>query len=52
VYGAGVHGQAWVRYLLLEPALAFRLCLRRTDLIEHDGKLLATDVVFAHLQRG
>jgi hypothetical protein len=45
-------GQAWVRYLLLEPALAFRLRLRVSDQIEHDGKLLAARVVFAHLPVG
>jgi hypothetical protein len=45
-------GQAWVRYLLLEPSLAFRLRLRSTDLIEHDGKGLAARVVFAHLTVG
>lgn len=45
-------GQAWVRYLLLEPALAFRLRIRSSDQIEHDGKLLAARVVFAHLQIG
>ncbi|XGV99288.1 MAG: IS4 family transposase [Leptolyngbya sp. BL-A-14] len=45
-------GQAWVRYLLLEPALAFRLRIRGTDQIEHDGKVLAARVVFAHLQVG
>jgi hypothetical protein len=45
-------GQAWVRYLLLEPALAFRLRIRGSDQIEHDGKLLAARVVFAHLQIG
>jgi hypothetical protein len=45
-------GQAWVRYLLLEPALAFRLRLRVSDQIEHDGKLLAARVVFAHLRVG
>ncbi|MGI0484466.1 IS4 family transposase [Pantanalinema rosaneae CENA516] len=45
-------GQAWVRYLLLEPALAFRLRIRDTDQIEHDGKVLAARVVFAHLQVG
>lgn len=45
-------GPAWVRYLLLEPALAFRLRLRVSDQIEHDGKLLAARVVFAHLQVG
>lgn len=58
---AGVHylcadrefvGQAWVRYLLLEPALAFRLRIRASDQIEHDGKVLAARVVFAHLQPG
>ena len=45
-------GQAWVRYLLLEPALAFRLRIRSSDQIEHDGQLLAARVVFAHLQVG
>ncbi|QZZ18758.1 hypothetical protein J5X98_14955 [Leptothermofonsia sichuanensis E412] len=45
-------GQAWVRYLLLEPALAFRLRIRSSDQIEHDGKLLAARVVLAHLQPG
>ncbi|RMF64799.1 MAG: IS4 family transposase [Cyanobacteria bacterium J069] len=45
-------GQAWVRYLLLEPAVAFRLRIRGSDQIEHDGKVLAARVVFAHLQVG
>jgi hypothetical protein len=45
-------GQAWVRYLLLEPALAFRLRLRSRDQIEHEGKVLAARVVFAHLLPG
>jgi len=45
-------GQAWVRYLLLEPTLAFRLRIRGSDQIEHDGKVLAARVVFAHLQPG
>jgi hypothetical protein len=45
-------GQGWVRYLLLEPALAFRLRIRRSDPIEHDGKVLAARVVFAHLLPG
>jgi hypothetical protein len=45
-------GQAWVRYLLLEPALAFRLRIRGSDQLEHDGKRLAAQVVFAHLQVG
>jgi hypothetical protein len=41
-----------VRYLLLEPALAFRLRIRSSDPIEHDGKLLAARVIFAHLLPG
>lgn len=45
-------GQAWVRYLLLEPALAFRLRIRSSDQIEHDGKVLAARIVFAHLPVG
>ena len=45
-------GQAWVRYLLLVPTLAFRLRIRGTDLIEPDDKALAARVVFAHLQVG
>ena len=45
-------GQAWMRYLLLEPSLAFRLRIRLSDQIEHDGKVLAVRVVFAHLQVG
>ena len=45
-------GQAWVRYLLLEPALAFRLRIGSSDQIEHDGKRLAARVIFAHLQVG
>ncbi|HEY9826731.1 MAG TPA: IS4 family transposase [Stenomitos sp.] len=45
-------GQAWMRYLLLEPSLAFRLRIRSSDLIERDGKTLAARIVFAHLQIG
>jgi hypothetical protein len=45
-------GQAWVRYLLLEPALAFRLRIRSSDQLEHNGKRLAARVIFAHLQVG
>jgi hypothetical protein len=45
-------GKAWLRYLLLEPALAFCLRIRATDKIEHKGKDLATQVVFAHLAIG
>lgn len=45
-------GQAWMRYLLLEPALAFRLRIRSSDQIEHDGQHLAARVIFAALQPG
>jgi hypothetical protein len=45
-------GQAWVRYLLLEPLLAFCLRIRATDKIEHNGKVLAAKVLFAHLAIG
>jgi len=44
-------GQAWLRYLLLEPLLAFCLRIRATDKIEHNGKLLAAKVIFAHLAK-
>jgi Transposase DDE domain len=45
-------GQAWLRYLLLEPSMPFRLRIRATDKIEHNGTLLASKVMFAHLQVG
>jgi hypothetical protein len=45
-------GQAWLRYLLLEPSLPFRIRIRATDKIERSGKALAAQVVFAHLVRG
>jgi hypothetical protein len=45
-------GQVWLRYLRLEPALAFRLRIRASDNIEHNGRALAAKVVFAHLQVG
>jgi hypothetical protein len=45
-------GKAWLRYLLLEPSLAFRVRIRATDKIERDGKILAAKVVFAHLAIG
>jgi hypothetical protein len=45
-------GQGWLRYLPLEPALAFRLPIRASDNIEHNGHTLAAKVVFAHLQVG
>jgi hypothetical protein len=45
-------GQAWVRYLLLEPSLSFRIRIRPTDKIERHGKALAAKVVFAHLAIG
>jgi hypothetical protein len=45
-------GQAWLRYLLLEPSMPFRIRIRATDKIERGGKTLAAKVVFAHLARG
>jgi hypothetical protein len=45
-------GQAWLRYLLLEPSMPFRLRIRATDKIEHKGRVLASNVVFAHLKVG
>ena len=45
-------GQSWLRYLLLEPAMPFRLRIRASDKIERHGKALAARVVFAHLQVG
>jgi hypothetical protein len=45
-------GQAWVRYLLLEPLLPFRLRIRASDKIERHGKALNAKVVFAHLNVG
>jgi hypothetical protein len=45
-------GQAWLRYLRLEPLLPFRLRIRATDKIERQGKSLKAKIVFAHLQVG
>jgi hypothetical protein len=45
-------GQAWLRYLLLEPSMPFRLRIRATDRIERNGRQLASKVVFAHLRVG
>ena len=45
-------GQAWVRYRLLEPSLAFRLRIRATDKVERNGTAFATKVRLAHLRVG
>lgn len=45
-------GQSWLRYLLLEPAMPFRLRIRASDKIERHGQALAAQVVFAHLPVG
>ncbi len=45
-------GQAWIRYLLLDPLLPFRIRIRVTDKIERNGSALSAKVVFAHLQVG
>ncbi|BFM38141.1 IS4 family transposase [Synechocystis sp. LKSZ1] len=45
-------GQVWTFYLLLEPQQSFRLRIRKTDKITHDGKTLAAGTLLAHLQVG
>lgn len=45
-------GQVWVRYLLLEPSLGFRLRIRASDKIKRHGKALSANTVFAHLHPG
>ncbi|MEM9505668.1 MAG: IS4 family transposase, partial [Cyanobacteria bacterium P01_E01_bin.43] len=45
-------GASWLRYLLLEPAIPFRLRIRASDKIERSGTALAAKVVFAHLSVG
>ena len=34
-------GQAWLRYLLLEPSMSFRLRIRATNKIQREGKAKA-----------
>lgn len=45
-------GQSWLRYLLLEPSMPFRIRIRASDKIERNGKALAAQVAFAHLNVG
>lgn len=45
-------GQHWLRYLLLQPMMPFRLRIRASDKIERNGQTLAARVVFAHLPVG
>jgi Transposase DDE domain len=45
-------GQAWLRYLLLEPSMPFRLRIRATDKIERNGTLLTSRVMVSPLQVG
>lgn len=45
-------GQSWLRYLLLEPSMPFRLRIRQSDKVAHGGQTLAARVVFAHLKVG
>jgi hypothetical protein len=37
---------------MLEPALDFRIRIRSSDKIDHEGKVLTAKVMFAHLQVG
>jgi hypothetical protein len=45
-------GQAWTRYLLLEPLLSFRLRIRATDQVVRDGVSQSVRVLFSALQPG
>ena len=45
-------GQSWLRYMLLKPAMPFRLRIRASDKIKRNGKTLEAQVVFAHLKVG
>jgi hypothetical protein len=45
-------GRAWLRHLILEPLMAFRLRIRATDNIERYGKSLPKKVAFSHIAVG
>lgn len=45
-------GQVWTFYLLLAPQIPFRLRIRATDKIDHNGVNLAARILLAHLQVG
>lgn len=45
-------GQAWTRYLLLEPLLSFRLRIRETDQVVREGVSQSVRVLFSALQPG
>lgn len=45
-------GQVWTFSLLLAPQIPFRLRIRASDKIEHNGVNLAARIIFAHLQVG
>lgn len=45
-------GQAWTRYLLLEPLLSFRLRIRATDRVVREGVSQSVRVLFSALQPG
>ena len=45
-------GKQWLTYLLIEPAISFRLRIKKSDRISDGKKQLRASIVFAHLQPG
>ena len=45
-------GKQWLTYLLIEPAIEFRLRIRESARINNGRKQLRASIVFAHLQPG
>ena len=45
-------GKQWLTYLMIEPAIQFRLRIRESDRIFDGKKQLRASIVFAHLQPG
>ena len=45
-------GKEWLTYLLIEPAISFRLRIKKSDRIGDGKKQLKASIVFAHLQPG
>jgi len=45
-------GKEWLTYLLIEPAILFRLRIKKSDRISDGKKQLRASIVFAHLKPG
>ena len=45
-------GKEWLTYLLLDPAISFRLRIKKSDRISDRKKQLRASIVFAHLKPG